>query len=143
MALEPIQPPIQWVLGVLSPEVKWPGMNLTTHLHLVQRSRMCKGVPPLHQYVFMALCVLKHRDNFIFTFTFVKYMRCGYKVPGMILLQSCVYTSSLLRGVTFKLHPLSSHALSQIMLPLLKTFLELLLWNSFQWTNTIFLSSIS
>jgi hypothetical protein len=34
-ALMPAQPSLQWVPGVLSPEVK-----LTTHLHLVPRSRM-------------------------------------------------------------------------------------------------------
>jgi len=25
--------------------------------------------PPLHQYAFMAWCLVKHRDNFTFTFT--------------------------------------------------------------------------
>jgi hypothetical protein len=36
------------------------------------------------------------------------------------------------RGVNFQVHPLSSNALSPMMLPLLEIFLELLLWNSFQ-----------
>jgi hypothetical protein len=40
-ALRPTQHPIQWVLGVLSPMVKRsPGVTLTTHPHLVPRSRM-------------------------------------------------------------------------------------------------------
>jgi hypothetical protein len=38
--LGPTQPPIQWVLGALSLGVKWPGVKLTTHLHLVLRVRM-------------------------------------------------------------------------------------------------------
>jgi hypothetical protein len=40
-AVGPIQPPVQWVLGVLSPGVKCgQGVTLTTHPHLVPRSRM-------------------------------------------------------------------------------------------------------
>jgi hypothetical protein len=49
-ALGLTQPPIQWVLGALSLGVKL----LTTHLHLVSRSRTCGVIPPLPQYVFMA-----------------------------------------------------------------------------------------
>jgi len=56
----------------------------------------------------------------------------GYEVPGIILLQAYLYICSLLRAVTFKVLPLSSYALSSTMLPLLETFLELLLWNDFQ-----------
>jgi hypothetical protein len=52
-------------------------------------------------------------------------MRCGYEVPGMGLLQAYPYTYSLLRGVIFEVLPLSSYALSRMMLPLLETFLEL------------------
>jgi hypothetical protein len=40
-ALGPTQPPVQWILGVLSPGVKrGRGVTLTTHPHLVPRSRM-------------------------------------------------------------------------------------------------------
>jgi hypothetical protein len=43
-ALGPTQPPVQWVPGVLSPGVKrGRGVNLTTHPHLVPRSRMSKS----------------------------------------------------------------------------------------------------
>jgi len=49
-------------------------------------------------------------------------MRCGYEVPGIILLQSYLYTYSLLRGVTFKILSLSSYTLSPMMLLLLETF---------------------
>jgi hypothetical protein len=31
---------------------------------LVSKLRMCGAVPPLHQYVFMAWYVVKHRDKF-------------------------------------------------------------------------------
>jgi hypothetical protein len=59
-------------------------------------------------------------------------MRCGYEVTGMILLRAYLYAYSLLRGVTFEVLPLSRYAFSPTMLPLLETFLGLLLWNSFQ-----------
>jgi hypothetical protein len=38
-ALGSTQPPIQWVTGALSLGVKRPGVKLTTHLHLVPRSK--------------------------------------------------------------------------------------------------------
>jgi hypothetical protein len=47
------QPPIQWVPGV-----KRPGMKLTTHLHLVPRSRIRESIHPLPH--------TSHRDNFTF-----------------------------------------------------------------------------
>jgi len=59
-------------------------------------------------------------------------MSCGYDAPGMILLQPNLYTYGLLTGVAFEVLPLSSYALIPTMLLLLETFLELLLWNSFQ-----------
>jgi hypothetical protein len=66
-------------------------------------------------------------------------MRCGYEVPGLILLQAYPYTYSLLRGVTFKVLPLMCYALNPMMLPLLGAILELLLSNSFQCHHHIFL----
>jgi hypothetical protein len=69
-ALGPTQPPIQWVAGVLSLGVERPARELTTHLHLVPRSRMHGAIPPFPQYIFMARCLVKHRDNF----TFVQYV---------------------------------------------------------------------
>jgi hypothetical protein len=41
-------------------------VKLTTHLHLVTRSRMREAIPPLPQYFFRAWCLVKHRDNFTF-----------------------------------------------------------------------------
>jgi len=61
-----------------------------------------------------------------FSLKFIKYMRCGDEVPGMILLQACLYTYSSLRVVTFEVLPLNSYAPSPTMLPLLEIFLELL-----------------
>jgi len=63
----------------------------------------------------------------------------SYKVPGIILLQAYIYTYSLLRGATLEVLPLTSYALSPMMLLLLETFLELLLWNSFQRRHIFFI----
>jgi hypothetical protein len=45
--LRPAQYPIQWVPGALSPEIKRPGVKLTTHLQLMSRSRKCGSIHPL------------------------------------------------------------------------------------------------
>jgi hypothetical protein len=55
------QPPIEWVRGAV-----YLGVKLTTHLHLVPRSRIRGAIPPLPQYVFMAWWLVKHSDNFNF-----------------------------------------------------------------------------
>jgi len=65
-------------------------------------------------------------------------MRRDYEVPGMVLCQVCLYAYSLLRGITFEVLLLSSHALISVMLSLLETFLKCLLWNSFQCHCPIF-----
>jgi hypothetical protein len=58
--------------------------------------------------------------------------------PDVFMQASYLYTSSLLRGITFAVLPMSSYALSPTMLPLLETFCELLSWNSFQCCRHIF-----
>jgi hypothetical protein len=42
-------------------------VKLTTHLNIVPKSRMRGAIPPHLQYVFMAWCLVKQRDNFTFT----------------------------------------------------------------------------
>jgi hypothetical protein len=68
----PNQPPIQCVPGSLSLEVKQPGREAD---HSPPSSAEVKNVctiPPLHLYVFMSWCFVKHRDNF----TFIFFTRC-------------------------------------------------------------------
>jgi hypothetical protein len=43
-------------------------VKLTTHLHLVPRSKNEWSYTSTPQYVFMEWCLVKHRDNFTFTF---------------------------------------------------------------------------
>jgi hypothetical protein len=46
-ALEFTQPPRQWVPGALSLGVNGRVVNLTTHLHLVPKSRIRRAIPLL------------------------------------------------------------------------------------------------
>jgi hypothetical protein len=62
----PNQPPIQWVLGALSLGVKRPGREAD---HSPPSSAEVKNVwsyTSIPEYVFMAWCLVKHRDNFTF-----------------------------------------------------------------------------
>jgi len=50
------------------------GVKMATHLHLEPRLRMCWATPPLPQYFFTVWYLVKHRNNFAFTFyTHYKY----------------------------------------------------------------------
>jgi hypothetical protein len=44
------------------------GVKLTTHLHLISRSKDAWSYTYTSQYVFVAWCTVKHRDNFTFNF---------------------------------------------------------------------------
>jgi hypothetical protein len=56
---------------------------------------------------------------------------CLFKAQGQLYFYIRI-PNSLLRGAIFEILHLSSYAISPTMLPLLETFLELLLWNSYQ-----------
>jgi hypothetical protein len=82
-ALEPTQPPIQWVLGGPFLGVKrGRGVTLTTHPHLVPRSWMSRS------YISSPLCDSIGVLWDWFTFPHV-YLRCGHV---------CSHMRSLLRG---------------------------------------------
>jgi hypothetical protein len=73
-ALDPTQPPIQWVPGGSFPGSKaarawsWPFSAIQC-----RGQRMRGAILPLSQYVFMAWCLIKHRD----TFNFYLYVSVG------------------------------------------------------------------
>jgi hypothetical protein len=74
-ALNPTQPPIQWVPGVLSPGVKrGRGMTLTTLHHLLPRSGMSRS------------CSLSPawRDSFTFLFYAETYLKVTFLWVGSI-----------------------------------------------------------
>jgi hypothetical protein len=58
--------------GLFPWEKSGRGVKLTTHLHIMPRSRMHGAIPPLPQYIFMAWCLVKHRDNFTLPFTLLQ-----------------------------------------------------------------------
>jgi hypothetical protein len=89
-ALEPTQPPIQWVLGVLSLGVKHGrGVTLTTHPHLVPRSRMSRSYnpPPTPPWHVVGQLTLPHIESLaIFVFKchnilslIMKFIRFNFK----------------------------------------------------------------
>jgi hypothetical protein len=55
-------------IGALTEVLSGRGVRLTTHLHLVPRLRIRGAIPPLTQYVSLAWCLVKHRDDFSFIF---------------------------------------------------------------------------
>jgi hypothetical protein len=57
----------QWIPGARESS---PGVKVTTHLHLVPRSKNAWNYISTRQYAFMAWFLVKHRDKFTFTFTF-------------------------------------------------------------------------
>jgi hypothetical protein len=66
-ALEPTQPLIQWVPGSLSLGVKRPGREADHSLPSSAEVKNAWSYTSTPQYVFMASCLVQHRDNFTFT----------------------------------------------------------------------------
>jgi hypothetical protein len=87
MALGPTQSPIQWVPGAPSLGVERPGLKLTTHLHLVQRSKNAWSYTSAPQYAFMAWCLVKDR-HFHSTCDILSHLA---EVVNQILISSLVY----------------------------------------------------
>jgi hypothetical protein len=66
-ALGPTQPPIQWIPGTLSLGVKRQGREADHSLPSSAEVKNAWSYTFTPQYVFMAWCLVKHRDNFTFT----------------------------------------------------------------------------
>jgi hypothetical protein len=64
-------------------------MKLTTHLHLVLRSKIDWSYTSTPQYAFMAWCLVTHRNNFTFTFAHKRLISCMY------LLICCLSSNSI------------------------------------------------
>jgi hypothetical protein len=65
-ALEPTQPPIQWVQGALSPKVERPGRETNHSSPSSAEVKNAWSYTSTLQYVFMEWCLVKHRHNFTF-----------------------------------------------------------------------------
>jgi hypothetical protein len=77
-ALGPTQPPIQWVPGALSLGVKRPGREADHSPPSSAEVKNAWSYTSTPKYVFMAWCLVKHRDNFTFTF----YLVCVCSLPS-------------------------------------------------------------
>jgi hypothetical protein len=64
-ALGPTQPPIQWVPGALSPGIKWPEREANYSPPSTTAVKNFRNYISTAPYVFRALYLVKHRDNFI------------------------------------------------------------------------------
>jgi hypothetical protein len=73
LALWPAQPPIQWILEAVSLGVNWLGHE-ADHSPLssakVKKAWSYTSTPP---YVFIAWCLVKHRDNFTFNLPYTHF----------------------------------------------------------------------
>jgi hypothetical protein len=59
-------------------------MKLTTHLHLVPRSRMHGAIPPLPQYAFMVWCSVKTQGQlYIYIQMLVYYCELHFEVANL------------------------------------------------------------
>jgi hypothetical protein len=79
MALGPTQPPIQWVPGASSLGVKRPGREVDHSAPSGAEVKNAWSYTSTPQYVFMAGCLVKHRNNFIFYLTFTLYVGIAVK----------------------------------------------------------------
>jgi hypothetical protein len=74
-ALGPTQPPIQWVPGALSLRVKGPGREADHSPPSSTEDNNVWSYTSTPQYVFMAWCLFKHRDNLIYIFVLTSKVR--------------------------------------------------------------------
>jgi hypothetical protein len=98
------QPRIQWVPGALSLGVKRPGREAHQLPPSSSEFKNAWSYISTSQYVFLAWCLVKHRNNFTFTF----YKQKGKKVK-MKLSLGCILTENHAMkaywGVEVQLHP--------------------------------------
>jgi hypothetical protein len=83
--LGPTQPPIQWVPGTLYLGVKRSGRGADHSPPPSAEIEECVELYLHSQYVFMAWCLVKHRDNFTFTFTWIHLAPLGSCEHGINL----------------------------------------------------------
>jgi hypothetical protein len=61
-ALDPTQPPMQWVLQAISPGIRWLAHDHSPLYH--SKAKNVWSNASTHPYIFMIWCLIKHRDNF-------------------------------------------------------------------------------
>jgi hypothetical protein len=68
-ALGPTQSPIQWIPGAISLGIKLPGREADHSPPSSAEVKNAWSYISTPQYVFIAWCLVKHKDKFTFTFT--------------------------------------------------------------------------
>jgi hypothetical protein len=87
-ALVPTQPPIQWVLVDVSLRVKRPWREADHSPPSGAEVKECVELYLHSQYAFMVWCLVKHRDNFTFTFNKICLYASGSHV-GLMTRELC------------------------------------------------------
>jgi hypothetical protein len=101
--LGPTQPPKQRVPKALSPWVKRPRRELTTHLQLMPKSRKCGSIYPLlHTSLWRSARLVKHSDNFTFTFSII-IMRFLFIMSIVLLYVSIWFSFAVFLLSSFRL----------------------------------------
>jgi len=85
--------PAFYPMGIraLSPGLKWPGREAEQSPPSSTEVQNSWSLPPLPQYVFMAWCLVKYRDCFIFTYLYLT----SFWEPGWL----SHYTETRLRAM--------------------------------------------
>jgi hypothetical protein len=73
-ALGPTQPPLQWIPGALSLGIKGPGREADHSPPSNAEVKNAWSYTSTPQYVFMAWCLVNHRDNFTFLHLILVHM---------------------------------------------------------------------
>jgi hypothetical protein len=86
-ALGPTQPPIQWVTGALSLGVKLPGREAAHSPPSSAEVKNAWSYTSTSQHVFMAWCLVKHRDNFTFFLPFLILSMLATYLAHLIIIE--------------------------------------------------------
>jgi hypothetical protein len=97
-ALGPTKPPIQWVTGALSLGVKWLGREADHSFPSSAEVDNAWSYTSTPQYVFMAWCLVKHRDNFTLTISGEVYKLWSFSLSDIF------YFVLSLRSIHFPQH---------------------------------------
>jgi len=69
---------IQWVQGDLTPGGKQLVHEADHSSHPWPRLRISEAIPPLPEHIFMAWCLVMHRDNFTFTLQHFHFLKRSF-----------------------------------------------------------------
>jgi hypothetical protein len=95
MALGPTQPPIQWVTGGLFLGVKRPGCEADHSPSSSSEVKNAWRYTSTPQFIFMAWCLLKHRDNFALRLPYCEYLFSCFRHESLFYLSTLFLNSHI------------------------------------------------